>query len=145
MSDRGSSAEDLIEVRDAHRFDERALASWLRGKLDGAAAPMRVRQFHGGQSNPTFVLSFGDRCEYVLRKKPPGALLPSAHAVEREFRVQKALAGTGLPLAEMHLLCENDEIIGTPFYIMERKGGRVFHRVDMPDSDAANGRVSMRE
>ena len=135
MNDRAGSTEELIEVREAHRFDEGALASWLRGKLDGATAPMRVRQFHGGQSNPTFVLSFGDRHEYVLRKKPPGALLPSAHAVEREFRVQKALADAGLPLAEMHLLCEDGAVIGTPFYVMERKRGRVFHAVTMPGSE----------
>ena len=129
-----SEAEDLIPVRPAHRFDEAALASWLRGRLDGARAPMRVRQFHGGQSNPTFVLDFGTR-DYVLRKKPPGKLLPSAHAVEREYRVQKALAGTGLPLARMELLCEDSAVIGTPFYVMERKRGRVFHSVLMPDSN----------
>ena len=134
MSDRASSAEELIPVREAHRFDEGALASWLRGRLDGAGAPMRVRQFHGGQSNPTFVLDFGAH-DYVLRKKPPGELLPSAHAVEREYRVQKALAPTGLPLARMILLCEDSAVIGTPFYVMERVRGRVFHSVLMPDSD----------
>jgi aminoglycoside phosphotransferase (APT) family kinase protein len=134
----GQHQEDsgLIAVRDAHRFDEAALADYLRGKLDGATAPMTLRQFHGGQSNPTFVLTFGTE-EYVLRKKPPGKLLPSAHAVEREYRVQKALAGTGLPLAEMLLLCEDDNVIGTPFYVMERKRGRVFHEVTMPDSTPA--------
>ena len=134
MTDRESSTEELIPVRDAHRFDEAALASYLRGRVDGASAPMRVRQFHGGQSNPTFVLDFGT-CDYVMRKKPPGKLLPSAHAVEREYRVQKALAGTGLPLARMDLLCEDSEVIGTPFYVMERKRGRVFHSVLMPDSN----------
>ncbi len=133
MNDRASSTEELIPVRAAHRFDEGALAVWLRGKLDGAAAPMQVSQFHGGQSNPTFVLDFG-RHDYVLRKKPPGELLPSAHAVEREYRVQKALAATGLPLAHMHLLCEDSDVIGTPFYVMERKRGRVFNAVTMPDS-----------
>ena len=130
----GSMEEEPIPVREAHRFDEAALASWLRGKLDGARAPMRIRQFRGGQSNPTFVLDFGTH-DYVLRKKPPGRLLPSAHAVEREFRVQKALAGTGLPLARMDLLCEDSAVIGTPFYVMERKRGRVFHSPLMPDSE----------
>ena len=134
MGERASSAEELIPVRAAHRFDESALASYLRGKLDGARSPMQVRQFHGGQSNPTFVLDFGAH-DYVLRKKPPGELLPSAHAVEREYRVQKALSGSGLPLAEMYLLCEDDSVIGTPFYVMERKRGRVFHTVTMADSD----------
>jgi len=134
----GQHQEDagLIAVRDAHKFDEAALADYLGGKLDGATAPMTVQQFHGGQSNPTFVISFGND-EYVLRKKPPGKLLPSAHAVEREYRVQKALAGTGLPLAEMHVLCEDDSIIGTPFYVMERKRGRVFHEVLMEESTPA--------
>ncbi len=121
----------LIPVRNAHRFNEDALASYLRGALDGATKPLTVSQFHGGQSNPTFVLSFGND-DYVLRKKPPGKLLPSAHAVEREYRVQKALADTGLPLPEMYLLCEEDAVIGTPFYIMERKRGRVYHTV-MPE------------
>ena len=134
MSDRARSAEELIPVREAHRFDEGALADYLRGKLDGATAPMRVQQFHGGQSNPTFAISFGAN-DYVMRKKPPGKLLPSAHAVEREYRVQKALAATDLPLAEMHLLCEDPGIVGAPFYVMERKRGRVFHAVTMPDSN----------
>ena len=126
----------MIAVREAHRFDEAALSAYLRGKLDGATAPMTVNQFHGGQSNPTFVISFGGE-EYVLRKKPPGDLLPSAHAVEREYRIQKALAATDLPLAKMYLLCEDDNIIGTPFYIMERKRGRIFSQVLMPDSNPA--------
>lgn len=132
----GQHQEDagLIPVRDAHKFDEAALADYLRGKIDGATAPLTVRQFHGGQSNPTFVISFGTD-DYVLRKKPPGKLLPSAHAVEREYRVQKALAGSGLPLAEMHLLCEDESVIGTPFYVMERKIGRVFHNVPMAESN----------
>ena len=134
MSNPAGLTEELRPVREVHRFDEAALAAWLRGRLDGAAAPMRVRQFQGGQSNPTFVLDFGAH-SYVLRKKPPGKLLPSAHAVEREYRVQKALAESGLPLAHMHLLCTDSDIIGTPFYVMERKQGRVFHEVLMPGSD----------
>ena len=133
MADQHQEDTGLIPVRDAHRFDEVALADFLRGKIDGANAPMTVRQFHGGQSNPTFVISFG-KDDYVLRKKPPGKLLPSAHAVEREYRVQAALAGSGLPLAKMELLCEDDSVIGTPFYVMERKRGRVFHDVLMADS-----------
>ena len=127
---------DLIDVREAHRFDEAALASYLRGKLDGAGRPMSVRQFHGGQSNPTFVLAFANE-RYVLRKKPPGELLPSAHAVDREYRVQKALAGSGLPLAEMLLFCADESIIGTAFYIMERMRGRVYHTLIPEDMSAA--------
>jgi aminoglycoside phosphotransferase (APT) family kinase protein len=131
MGERQQGGSELIPVREAHRFDERALADYLRGKLDGARAPLAVRQFHGGQSNPTFVLAFASH-EYVLRKKPPGKLLPSAHAVDREYRIQKALAGTGLPLAEMLLYCDDDGVIGTPFYVMERMRGRVFHEVTAP-------------
>ena len=123
--------DDTIPVRPAHRFDEQALADYLRPRLDGARAPLEVRQIHGGQSNPTYVIRFGAE-EYVLRKKPPGKLLPSAHAVDREFRIQKALAGSGLPLAEMLLFCDDEAIIGTPFYVMERKRGRVFHEVTVP-------------
>jgi len=136
MTEPQSQGSDLIAVRDAHRFDEAALADYLRGRLDGATAPMTVNQFHGGQCNPTFVLAFGNE-EYVLRKKPPGELLPSAHAVEREYRIQEALAATALPLAEMHLLCEDDSVIGTPFYIMERMRGRIFNTVLMQDSNAS--------
>jgi aminoglycoside phosphotransferase (APT) family kinase protein len=135
MSDRSQGSE-LIPVREAHRFDEGALASYLRGKLEGAGAPLEVLQFHGGQSNPTFVLGFGSH-EYVLRKKPPGKLLPSAHAVDREYRIQKALAATGLPLAEMLLTCDDEGVIGTPFYVMERMHGRVFHEVTVPGLTAA--------
>jgi aminoglycoside phosphotransferase (APT) family kinase protein len=134
MNEPIAPSSGLIPVRDAHRFDEAALADFLRGKLDGATSPMTVRQFHGGQSNPTFVISFGTN-DYVLRKKPPGKLLPSAHAVEREYRIQKTLSATALPLAEMFLLCEDDAVIGTPFYIMERKRGRVFADVLMADSN----------
>jgi len=136
MSDTEQDA-GLIPVRDAHRFDEAALASYLRGKVDGTAKPLTVQQFHGGQSNPTFVLSFGNQ-DYVLRKKPPGELLPSAHAVEREYRVQKALADSGLPLAAMYLLCEDDAVIGTPFYVMERKRGRVYHTMIPEDMTPAD-------
>jgi len=123
--------DDTIPVRPAHRFDEAALADYLGGRLDGARGALQVRQMQGGQSNPTYVIRFA-RHEYVLRKKPPGKLLPSAHAVDREYRIQKALAGSGLPLAEMRLYCDDDAVIGTPFYVMERMRGRVFHEVTVP-------------
>ena len=118
-------------VRDAHRFDERALEAYLERHLDGFRSPCRTRQFEGGQSNPTFLLECGDR-SCVVRKKPPGRLLPSAHAVEREYRVMSALAGTGVPVCRMLLLCEDSGIIGTPFIVMEHVEGRVFHHPTLP-------------
>ena len=108
-----------------HRFDEGRLAAYLAAELAGFAGPLTVRQFQGGQSNPTFHLHTPG-AEYVLRKKPPGALLPSAHAVDREFAVQSALANTAVPVAPMRLLCRDDGVIGTMFYVMDHLPGRVF-------------------
>ena len=116
----------LVPVLENHRFDEVALARYLAGRLPGfGSAVLVVRQFQGGQSNPTFHLRAGD-AEYVLRKKPPGRLLPSAHAVEREFRVMAALAGSGVPVPAMRLLCEDADIVGTPFFVMDHVPGRIF-------------------
>jgi len=126
------SDEKLIPVRDAHRFDESALGEYLQDKLEGYTGPLNVQQFEGGQSNPTFLISCG-RNKYVLRKKPPGKLLPSAHQVEREYRVMKALAKTDVPVPEMLLLCEDDAVIGTPFFVMEYVHGRVLGDFSLPD------------
>jgi len=92
-----------------------------------------VRQFRGGQSNPTYWISDGERA-WVLRKKPPGELLPSAHAVDREYRVISALQHTGVPVPRVHHLCEDPAVIGTPFYVMEHVEGRTFWDVQLPDS-----------
>jgi aminoglycoside phosphotransferase (APT) family kinase protein len=123
---------ELIQVRPAHRFDEKALVDFLKGRLEGFTEGLLIRQFGYGNSNPTFLLSTGKR-EYVLRKKPPGKLLPSAHAVDREYRILKALRGTGVPVPETYLLCEDASIIGTPFYIMERIKGRIFRDQTAPE------------
>jgi aminoglycoside phosphotransferase (APT) family kinase protein len=120
-----STAADLVPVRDAHRFDEQRLTQYLAEHLPGFAPPMALRQFQGGQSNPTFLVESNGR-RWVLRKKPPGKLLPSAHMVEREYRVIRALSGTGVPVAPAPLLCEDASVIGTPFYVMEFVEGRVF-------------------
>jgi aminoglycoside phosphotransferase (APT) family kinase protein len=113
-------------VSDQHRFDEHALSFWLQGHVAGYAGPLVVSQFKGGQSNPTFRLDTPERA-YVMRAKPgPVAkLLPSAHAVEREFRVMQALAGTAVPVAAMHALCEDESVIGRAFYVMDHVDGRV--------------------
>jgi len=115
----------LVPVIAAHRFDEEALRGWLAHAIPAFAGPVAIRQFQGGQSNPTFLLESGDR-RLVLRKKPPGKLLPRAHDVEREYRVLSALAGTDVAVPRVMALCEDSDIIGTAFYVMEFVQGRVF-------------------
>ena len=122
----------LTTVRKAHRFDENALDRYLKNNLAGYTGASRVQQFEGGQSNPTFLLTAGGK-QYVMRKKPPGKLLPSAHQVEREYRVMKALEKTTVPVPKMLLLCEDDSIIGTPFFLMEYVSGRVLGDLTLPD------------
>jgi len=119
-------------VRDQHRFDERALESYLATRLDGFRGPITVEQFRGGQSNPTYRITTGSGTRYVLRRKPPGKLLPSAHAVEREYRVITALGATGFPVPKTYLLCEDDAIIGTPFFVMDHVEGRIFWEQSLP-------------
>ncbi len=126
-----SGAEDLIPVREAHRFDEARLAAYLREHLPGCEGALTIRQFQGGQSNPTFLIEAEGR-RWVLRKKPPGKLLPSAHMVEREYRVIRALADSGVPVPTARLLCEDPGIIGTPFYVMDHVEGRVFTDPTLP-------------
>ena len=115
----------LIEVRAQHRFDEAALQRYLAQHLPELAPPVELRQFQGGQSNPTFLLTDAAGRRYVLRKKPPGAILPSAHAVEREYAAMRALGPTGAPVPNARLLCEDSAVIGTPFYVMDYLDGRV--------------------
>ncbi|GAW36794.1 putative aminoglycoside phosphotransferase [Roseovarius sp. A-2] len=107
------------------------VADWLAGHLPGFDGQVKAEKFSGGQSNPTYLLKTPAR-NYVLRRKPPGVLLKSAHAVEREFRVQRALAGTGVPVAQMHVLCEDESVIGSPFYIMDAVPGRTFDAPSLP-------------
>jgi aminoglycoside phosphotransferase (APT) family kinase protein len=120
------------DVSERHRFDTDALRRWIDAQIERTQGPLIVRQFRGGQSNPTFWVSDGAR-EWVLRKKPPGALLPSAHQVEREHRVLAALHGTGVPVASVHGLCEDASVIGTAFYLMEHVKGRIFWNVQLPE------------
>ena len=120
-----AGAPELVPVLAQHRFDEAALARYLRGRLPGFDGPVQVRQFQGGQSNPTFHLTTPDGA-YVLRKKPPGRLLPSAHAVEREYRVMRALEGSAVSVPRTRLLCEDTSVIGTAFFVMDHVPGRVF-------------------
>lgn len=122
----------LTPVREAHRFNEMALREFLQNQLGGSPDPLHIQQFEGGQSNPTFLISGGNQ-QLVLRKKPPGKLLPSAHQVEREYRVMRALAEVDVPVPRMILLCEDESIIGTPFFIMEYVQGRVLEDFTLPD------------
>jgi len=119
-------------VAPQHAFDEAALARYLRARIEGFGGDLTVEQFKGGQSNPTFRLTAGGH-RYVLRRKPPGELLPSAHAVDREFRVISALAQTDVPVARAHLLCEDPSVIGTMFYVMDCVEGRVLWDPRLPE------------
>src|SRR5262247_3326682 len=129
MSD--SARPETAEVLPAHRLDEHALARYMADHVEGCAGALTVRQFRGGQSNPTYYLSAGAR-EYVLRRKPPGKLLPSAHAVEREYRVITALAGSGVPVPRTYALCEDPDVAGTSFYVMAYVPGRLFTDPRLP-------------
>jgi aminoglycoside phosphotransferase (APT) family kinase protein len=120
-------------VSQQHAFDIPALERWLTERLPGFAGPLTVEQFKGGQSNPTFKLVTPGR-QYVMRAKPGplARLLPSAHAIEREFRVMDALALSGVPVARMHVLCEDESVIGRAFYVMDFVEGRVFWEQSLP-------------
>ncbi len=119
-------------VEERHRFDEARLEAWLRANVADFEGPLEVRQFKGGQSNPTYQLITPTR-KYVLRRKPPGKLLPSAHAVDREFRVISALGRTGYPVAHAYALCTDDAVIGTMFYVMSMVEGRILWDGSLPD------------
>jgi len=107
------------------------LERWLRAHVEGFRGPVAAERFSGGQSNPTYKLTAGSG-DYVLRRKPPGPLLPSAHAVDREFRVMRALAQTPVPVPRVHALCEDDTVIGSAFYVMEDLDGRIFWDQRLP-------------
>ena len=123
-------------VAEQHAFDANALQEFLRSKLEGFSGPLTVEQFKGGQSNPTYKL-VTPGASYVMRSKPgPAArLLPSAHAIEREFTVMRALAGSGVPVPRMLLLCEDEGVIGRAFYVMEFMQGRVLWDQSLPGFD----------
>jgi aminoglycoside phosphotransferase (APT) family kinase protein len=131
-------------VAPRHAFDEAALARWLRDHVEGFSGALVVEQFKGGQSNPTFLLGAGGR-QYVLRRKPSGELLPSAHAVDREFRVISALANTGVPVARAHALCEDAAVIGAMFYVMDYVPGRVIWDPSLPGMDPSQRRAHYDE
>src|ERR1051325_2659072 len=118
------------------------LEVWLRGHIEGFRGPLAADRFSGGQSNPTYKLTAGSG-EYVLRRKPPGPLLPSAHAVDREFRVIRALADTSVPVPRVYALCEDDAVIGSAFYVMEHLDGRIFWDQRLPGIANTSERAAM--
>jgi aminoglycoside phosphotransferase (APT) family kinase protein len=128
----GQEFAGTMPVPERQRFDEAALERYLHEQIPGLAGPLTVEQFRGGQSNPTFLLTAGDGARYVLRRKPAGQLLPSAHAVDREFRVTRALHGHGVPVAQPICLCEDVNVIGTMFYVMSYMRGRNFWDPRLP-------------
>ncbi len=135
-SDRQTTFSGTKEVAERLRFDIGPLEIYLREHVEGFAGPVTLSQFKGGQSNPTYLVATPQR-RYVLRRKPPGKLLPSAHAVDREFRVISALHPQGFPVAEPILYCADENVIGTAFFVMSHVEGRVFWEPDMPSSNPA--------
>ena len=138
-----SARAETTAIREGHRLDEAALERYLSDHLAGFRGPLEIRQFEGGQSNPTYFLHAASG-DYVLRKKPPGQLLPSAHAVDREYRVMKALAGTVVPVPPALLMCDDASVIGTSFFIMGCVDGRVFRQPHLPGV-TPDDRVAMYE
>jgi len=134
MSDRQETFSGTKDVAPAHAFDVKKLEAYLADRIEGFQTPLEVRQFKGGQSNPTYQLVTPNR-KYVMRRKPPGKLLPSAHAVDREFKVISALHPTGFPVAKPYVLCEDESITGTMFYVMDCVEGRVLWEGLLPGMD----------
>ena len=123
-------------VAAALRFDEARLTRWMAANVPGFRDPVRVNQFKGGQSNPTYLIEAASG-SFVLRRKPPGNLLPSAHAIEREYRVMAALGAQGFPVPKVYGLCEDTEVIGTAFFVMDKVEGRIFWEPHLPALDPA--------
>ncbi|MCY3884846.1 MAG: phosphotransferase [Gammaproteobacteria bacterium] len=126
------SEVNLTPIRAGHEFDLSALENYMSRQVEGFRRPISILQFEGGQSNPTFLIESPDK-RFVLRKQPPGILLPSAHQVDREHRVMKALNTSDVPVPEMYALCEDTGVIGTKFYVMEMVDGRLYTTTALPD------------
>jgi aminoglycoside phosphotransferase (APT) family kinase protein len=131
-------------VAPQHAFDAERLAEWMREHVDGGIGTLEIAQFKGGQSNPTYLVTAGAR-RFALRRKPPGKLLPSAHAVDREYRVMAALAGTDVPVPKTYALCDDAEVIGTAFFLMDYVEGRVLWDPTLPELTPAQRTAHYRE
>lgn len=139
MTSRQQQFTGTRDILDAHRFDVDRLTDYMANHVDGFEGPLNVSQFKGGQSNPTYLLS-AKSGKYVLRRKPPGKLLKSAHAVDREYRVISGLHAAGFPVPRPYVLCEDDEVVGTTFFIMDFVEGRIFWELDLPQCEAEERR-----
>src|SRR5687767_13452779 len=133
-----------MPVTERQRFDVAALEAWMRANVESFQGPVTVEQFRGGQSNPTFRITTPGR-RYVMRRKPAGKLLPSAHAVDREYRVMTALAGSNVPVPRTHGLCTDDAVIGSAFFVMDCVEGRVFWDGTLPGMQPAERRAIYEE
>lgn len=120
------------DVADSHKFDEKKLEAYVEAHVEGFEGPLEVRQFKGGQSNPTYQLVTPKK-KYVMRRKPPGKLLPSAHAVDREYKVITALGKIGFPVPRTYCMCEDESVVGTIFYVMDMVEGRILWDPCLPD------------
>src|SRR5205085_5022676 len=134
--DRQSAFTGTRPVAEPYRIDLDRLAKFMKRTVEAFRGPLAAAQFKGGQSNPTYKLT-SPSGDYVLRRKPPGKLLPSAHAVDREHRVISALHAQGFPVAEPLLYCADESVVGTAFFLMAFADGRVFWEPHMPDSHPA--------
>jgi len=133
VSRRQDQNTGTCDVREAHRFDAARLEDYMASHVEIFRGPLAVKQFKGGQSNPTYLLE-SPSGKYVMRRKPPGKLLKSAHAVDREFTIISALYAADFPVPRPYVLCKDEEIVGTMFFIMEFVEGRIFWELDLPDS-----------
>ena len=130
-----------MDVPEKDKLDEASLTRWMEANVDGFSGPLSLTKFKGGQSNPTYKIDTPNKA-YVLRKKPFGKLLPSAHAVDREYRVIAGLAPTDFPVPKPFGLCEDDSVIGTMFYVMDMADGRTFWEGTLPDSNPEERRAN---
>lgn len=147
MSDQAFNAEEdfvgTVEPQGADRLDEERLGAWLAANVTGFAGPFKLSKFKGGQSNPSYCIEAASG-RYVLRRKPFGPLLPSAHAVDREYRVQAALHPTGFPVARQYGLCTDADVIGSMFYVMALVDGHTIWNGAMPHADVATRAATYR-
>ena len=139
-----SPAAGLRSAPEQHAFDTARLTEWMQTHIEGFLGPVAVLQFAGGQSNPTYLVQSPNH-RYVLRRKPAGNLLPSAHAVDREYRVIVALAATPVPVPKAYALCEDPAVIGTAFYVMDYVEGRLFWDAALPEVRSGDRRAIYEE
>jgi len=132
LTSQATDAPITVPVKPQHSFDEARLADFLIGHVPGFEGPLTVKQFEGGQSNPTFLLETPGR-SYVMRRKPPGQLARSAHAVDREYRILAALADTDVPVPRPYALCTDERVLGTVFFVMDHVPGRILRDPTLPE------------